>query len=42
MMQRYEKLLVPASKMAKNQCFSGVFFTLFFTKNMGLYTYTGL
>ena len=33
MMQRYAFILAPASKMPKNQCFSGVFFTPFLQKN---------
>ncbi len=33
MMQRYAFILAPASKMPKNQCFSGVFFTPFLQEN---------
>jgi hypothetical protein len=35
MMQRYAFILAPASKMPKNQCFSGVFFTPFLQKKRG-------
>ena len=36
MMQRYAFILAPASKMPKNQCFSGVFFTPFLQKKYPL------